>query len=74
MNSFHARKPVCNMYPIVFGLRSTVSTTFPADMHRTKLTHTDLKPENILFVSSDFGIFYDARKVCVHVLHLYANL
>ncbi|XP_064382463.1 dual specificity protein kinase CLK2-like isoform X2 [Halichondria panicea] len=31
-------------------------------MHRTKLTHTDLKPENILFVSSDFGIFYDARK------------
>ena len=28
-----------------------------------RLTHTDLKPENILFVSSDFDIYYDARKV-----------
>lgn len=31
-------------------------------LHRTSLTHTDLKPENILFVSSDFDIYYDARK------------
>jgi CDC-like kinase len=31
-------------------------------LHRTRLTHTDLKPENILFVSSDFDIYYDARK------------
>lgn len=41
-------------------------------MHRTKLTHTDLKPENILFVSSDFGIFYDARKVRKVVIILYS--
>ena len=34
-----------------------------SDLHRTRLTHTDLKPENILFVSSDFDIYYDARKV-----------
>jgi len=31
-------------------------------LHRTRLTHTDLKPENILFTSSEFDIYYDARK------------
>lgn len=35
----------------------------PTDLHRTRLTHTDLKPENILFTSSEFDIYYDARKV-----------
>ena len=35
----------------------------PPDLHRTRLTHTDLKPENILFVSSDFDVYYDVRKV-----------
>ena len=34
-----------------------------SDLHSTKLTHTDLKPENILFVSSDYDIYYDARRV-----------
>ena len=33
------------------------------DLHRTRLTHTDLKPENVLFVSSEYDIYYDARKV-----------
>lgn len=37
----------------------------PTDLHRTRLTHTDLKPENILFTSSEFDIYYDARKVRV---------
>ena len=32
-------------------------------MHATKLTHTDLKPENILFVSSDYDIEYNTKKV-----------
>lgn len=36
---------------------------FVVDLHQTRLTHTDLKPENILFVSSDYDIYYDARKV-----------
>ena len=36
---------------------------FIVDLHQTRLTHTDLKPENILFVSSEYDMYYDARKV-----------
>ena len=32
-------------------------------LHECKLTHTDLKPENILFVSSDWEVCYNPKKV-----------
>ena len=32
-------------------------------LHECKLTHTDLKPENILFISSDWEVSYNAKKV-----------
>ena len=32
-------------------------------LHECKLTHTDLKPENILFVSSDWEVSYNPKKV-----------
>ncbi len=32
-------------------------------LHQCKLTHTDLKPENILFLSSDWEVIYNPKKV-----------
>ena len=34
-------------------------------LHECKLTHTDLKPENILFISSDWEVSYNAKKVII---------
>ena len=50
---------------MVHGVRLGRVCYFSTDLHQSRLTHTDLKPENILFVSSDYNVIYDPKKVIV---------
>ena len=42
-------------------------------LHECKLTHTDLKPENILFISSDWEVSYNHKKVSTKYSNIYRD-